>query len=72
MPAARGSAWAAVFMTAALPFGQSGAFAQTPVIGAGLRITAVAELPRQAWDIPLDGIVTEQALYPGPNGHLLE
>ncbi len=42
------------------------------LLGLAYELQKVAELPRQGWDIPLDGIVTEQTLYPGPNGHLLE
>lgn len=42
------------------------------LLGLAYELQKVAELPRQSWDIPLDGIVTEQALYPGPGGHLLE
>ena len=38
------------------------------LLGLAYELQKVAELPRQSWDIPLDGIVTEQALYPGPGG----
>jgi len=42
------------------------------LLGLAYELQKVAELSRQPWDIPLDGIVTEQALYPGPGSHLLE
>ena len=42
------------------------------LLGLAYELQKVAELPRQSWDIPLDGIATEQALYPGSGGHLLE
>ncbi len=42
------------------------------LLGLAYELQNVTELPRQPWDIPLDGIVTEQALYPGSGGHLVE
>ena len=42
------------------------------LLGLAYELQKVAELFRQAWDIPLDGIVTEQAVYSVPGGHLLE
>jgi 5-formyltetrahydrofolate cyclo-ligase len=42
------------------------------LLGLAYELQKVAELPRQDWDIPLDGIVTEQAVYSVPGGHLLE
>jgi 5-formyltetrahydrofolate cyclo-ligase len=35
------------------------------LIGLAFELQKVVELPRQPWDIPLDGIVTEAAVYPG-------
>lgn len=42
------------------------------LLGLAYEWQKLAELPRQDWDIPLDGIVTEQAVYSIPGGHPLE
>ena len=38
------------------------------LLGLAYEFQKVAELTRRPWDIPLDGIITEQALYPGESG----
>jgi 5-formyltetrahydrofolate cyclo-ligase len=41
------------------------------LLGLAYEFQKVATLPRQPWDVPLDGIATEQVLYTPP-GHSLE
>lgn len=37
------------------------------LLGLAYELQKVAQLAPQPWDIPLDGIVTERAFYPGPS-----
>ncbi len=40
------------------------------LLGLAYESQKVAVLPRQPWDILLDGVVTERAVYPGSGGHI--
>ena len=42
------------------------------LLGLAYEFQKVSTLIRQPWDIPLDGIATEQALYPSDSNYLLE
>ncbi|MDQ2695811.1 MAG: 5-formyltetrahydrofolate cyclo-ligase [Pseudomonadota bacterium] len=42
------------------------------LLGLAYELQKVPLLERQPWDVPLDGIVTEAALYPGDSGLLPE
>ena len=42
------------------------------LLGVAYELQKVDALTRQPWDIPLDGIVTEEALYEGQTGYLFE
>jgi 5-formyltetrahydrofolate cyclo-ligase len=42
------------------------------LLGLAYEVQKIAELVRQPWDVPLDGIATEENFYPGGNGHLLD
>ena len=42
------------------------------LLGIAFELQKTATLIRQPWDVPVDGIVTEAALYPGADGRLPE
>jgi len=42
------------------------------LLGLAYELQKVAALTPQPWDVPLDGVATEQALYPGGDGRRLE
>ena len=42
------------------------------LLGLAYELQKVEKLPRQPWDVPVDGIVTETALYPGETDIFLE
>lgn len=42
------------------------------LLGLAYELQKVTALTPQPWDVPLDGVATEQALYPGSDGRRLE
>lgn len=50
----------------------SGASNNPYLLGLAYEMQKVSTLPRQPWDIPLAGVVTETSLYPGTNNWLLK